>query len=281
MEEKRLHPPPPPSTPREAPWRELEDIIDGLKAVTLKLDTFISAIAGLPPGVAPTAITFDGRLDAIVSKLDTLISIFTVLPPGAPPIVPPITLDGRLDALVRFTNMPLEWGKATGGSKDKLIRMGKSWANDIWAGYELAIVEGTGAGQVRRIKTNDRTSLTPQSDFDINPDNTSVFVIRTNRAVLVNKPALTTGQKDVTTAGTAVQLPDVTVPDGCQLTIIAKPGNTGYIYFGNSKANAESSTNRFDSLSAGLAVSLKVTNANLVWIDASVSGEGVSWIVEQ
>ncbi len=98
---------------------------------------------------------------------------------------------------------------------------------------------------------------------------------------LGNRSSFTTGQKNVTIAGTAEQLPSVIIPDGFQLTIIAKPANTGTIYFGNSKANAESATNRFDGLSAGLAVSLKVTNANLVWVNASVNGEGISYIVEQ
>lgn len=95
-----------------------------------------------------------------------------------------------------------------------------------------------------------------------------------------NKSSFTHGQKDVAVAGTAVQLPSHPVPDDCQVTVIAKPGNTGTIYLGNSKAKAEGS-DRFDGLSAGLAVSLKITNANLVWVDAAVGGEGVSYIVEQ
>lgn len=262
-QETRIRPPPPPSLPREAPWREIEEIVDGLKAVASKLDTLISLYTGVP--VAPPIVT----------------------PPiiPAPPELTPIT--SRLDALLKYANMPLEWGRATGGSKNRLTHLGKSWPNDMWAGYELAIIEGTGAGQIRRINSNDKTSLTPQSDFDTNPDSTTVYVIRTSRAVLVNKSAFTTGQKDVTYGEdnpanhTAEQLPDVEVPDGCQLTILAKPGNTDYIYLGNSKANAESSTNRFDKLEAGLAVSLKITNANKVWIDAGVSGEGISYIVEQ
>ncbi len=98
------------------------------------------------------------------------------------------------------------------------------------------------------------------------------------RAIL---PAWTHGQKNVTSAGTAEQLPDVTVPDGCQLTIIAKPGNAGTIYLGKSKADAESVTNRFDGLVAGLAASLKIDNANKVWVNASDDGDGVSYLVEQ
>jgi len=174
-EKRRIHPPPPPSTPLEAPWREVEEIIELLRLVSIKLDAVISTFVGvIPPAAVPSAITFDGRLDALVGMASEIRdALARGLAPGAP-----ITLDGRLDALVKFTRMPLEWGTATGGSKNKLICLGKSWANDVWAEYELAIVEGVGAGQVRRIEGNDRTSITPQSDFDINPDNTSVFVIR-------------------------------------------------------------------------------------------------------
>lgn len=95
-----------------------------------------------------------------------------------------------------------------------------------------------------------------------------------------NRSSFTHGQKDVAAAGTAEQLPSCSVPDDCQVTVIAKPGNTGIIYLGKSKEAAEG-PDRFDGLSAGLAHSMRITNANLVWVDASVGGEGVSYIVEQ
>lgn len=96
-----------------------------------------------------------------------------------------------------------------------------------------------------------------------------------------NKPNVITGQKDVTAAGSPEQLDDLAIPDGFGVTIIAKTGNTGYIYLGATEADCASSSSRFDGLSAGLAVSLKIENLNKVWVDASVNGEGVSWIVEQ
>ncbi len=96
-----------------------------------------------------------------------------------------------------------------------------------------------------------------------------------------NRNSFVTGEKDVTNAGTAEQLPDVEIPDGFKAIIAAKPGNTGYIYFGNSKENAESATNRFDRLEAGDSIPLAITNLNLVWIDASQDGEGISYYVEQ
>jgi len=99
---------------------------------------------------------------------------------------------------------------------------------------------------------------------------------------LPNRASFIHGQKTVDTAGTAVQLTtsSIPIPDGFGLTVIAKPANTGYIYIGKSKVDAEGSQS-FNGLSAGLAVSLKVTNIDLVWVTSTVDAEGVSWIVEQ
>ena len=99
---------------------------------------------------------------------------------------------------------------------------------------------------------------------------------------LPNRESFIHGARDITTAGTAEQLTtaSISIPDGFQLTIIAKPANTGTIYIGRSKGDAEGSQ-KFDGLSAGLAHSLIVTNVNLAWVNTDVDGEGVSWIVEQ
>lgn len=158
MAEPRLYPPPQPSLPKEAPWREVEEIIAGLKDVA--------------------------------SKLDTLISIYTGIPPGAAP--------GVLPASVIIPNK-------------------KTWRH---------------------------------------------------------------GQKKVTTAGTPEVLGELEIPDGYPVTVIAKTGNTGYIYLGKTEGACANSNTRFDGLSAGLAHSLKVKNLSEIWLDASVSAEGVSWSVE-
>jgi len=176
MVEPRLHPPPPVSLPKEAPWREVEEIIDGLRAVASKLDILITAYTGVaPPAViTPPVIPGPPELESINSRLDVLIA-----------------------------------------------------------------------------------------------------------ALVANKATFATGQRDVITAGEPEQLDDWPIPDGFKLTVIARTGNTGYIYFGKSKGECANNKQRFDGLSAGLAVSFRVQNANAVWVDASVDGEGVSWIVEQ
>lgn len=179
---EQIPPPPKPSLPRETPWREIEEIIDGLRAVASKLDTLISIYTG----VAPPAVVVAPPPPAVA------------YPPAPPELAP---LADRLDALI--------------------------------------------AGLVG------------------------------------NLPTFQTGQKDVTTAGEPEQLDDWPIPDGFKLTVIARTGNTGYIYLGKSKGECANNKQRFDGLEAGVAHSLRVQNANAVWVDASVDGEGVSWIVEQ
>lgn len=99
--------------------------------------------------------------------------------------------------------------------------------------------------------------------------------------VNVNRTALAIGQRNVTIAGTAMQLPDIKIPDGFKAIILAKPTNTGYIYLGNSKVQAEDPSTRFDRLEAGDSLPLQIANLNLVWVACSVNGEGISYIVEQ
>ena len=95
---------------------------------------------------------------------------------------------------------------------------------------------------------------------------------------LGNRSSLTTGEKAVGSAGTAEQLPDVKVPEGFEATITAKPTNTQRIYFGGSKAEAEAHT---ASLAADEVFHEALTNLNVIWIDAEVSGEGIDYVVPQ
>lgn len=79
-------------------------------------------------------------------------------------------------------------------------------------------------------------------------------------------------KKTVTTAGTRVVLASSqAVRSVCIKALIT---NTGYIYIGDSSL---SSTNGFQLL-AGDTVSLDISNLNTIYIDSSVSGEGVTYI---
>jgi hypothetical protein len=77
---------------------------------------------------------------------------------------------------------------------------------------------------------------------------------------------------NVTTAGTRVQFPDVPCS---QVMIIAKEENTGSIFVG---LNNVSPTAYGAKLRAEGSVTFPCTNANEIYIDASVSGEGVSYV---
>lgn len=77
---------------------------------------------------------------------------------------------------------------------------------------------------------------------------------------------------NVTLAGIRQQLPDIVCGE---IMIIAKRGNTGYIYVGNGTV---SSTDYGVELGELDCITLPVNNANQIYIDASVSGEGISYV---
>jgi hypothetical protein len=76
----------------------------------------------------------------------------------------------------------------------------------------------------------------------------------------------------VTAAGTAIQLPNIT----CSVvTVTALKANTGSIYAGGSGVtNAKFG----QELEKKESFDFYVSNANEIWIDASVSGEGISYV---
>ena len=91
------------------------------------------------------------------------------------------------------------------------------------------------------------------------------------RHILYSPAAITGALATVVTAGVRVQLPS----HPCQeVTIIARRLNTGYIYVGGSTV---SSSAYGAELQARGSIVLRVNNSNLIYIDASVSGEGVSY----
>jgi len=92
----------------------------------------------------------------------------------------------------------------------------------------------------------------------------------------------TTGKKTVTTAGTAEQLhPDLKVPLGGRVIMIALPDNSDDIFFSETQGKCQTDGDRFDRLEPGDSIPFTtVTNLNQIWIDAASSGEGVSYMVE-
>lgn len=90
-------------------------------------------------------------------------------------------------------------------------------------------------------------------------------------------PRIADGTKSVTTAGTAVAL--VSASTECRMVMIqAKPENTDTVVVGASTVVASSATRRGIALIPGQSVTLRVTNLDVLYLDAVVSGEGVSYV---
>lgn len=89
-----------------------------------------------------------------------------------------------------------------------------------------------------------------------------------------------TAQKNVTTSGTPEQLASQAIPAGLEVVVKAKTANTGTITLGNSSANALNSGTACAKLPAGASISFQIQNTDQIWIDATVSGEGVEVIGE-
>jgi len=95
---------------------------------------------------------------------------------------------------------------------------------------------------------------------------------------LGNRSSITTGEKTVTVAGVAEQLPDVEVPQGFAVTITAKHTNVGRVYLGGSKIEAQ---NQLVNLDVEDYMSFYVTNVNKIWCDVDNPGEGINYKVVQ
>lgn len=100
-----------------------------------------------------------------------------------------------------------------------------------------------------------------------------------NQQEVPNKSVIKTGQKTVAVAGTAEQFPAQAIPTGYQVAIKALDGNTNKVHIAKSAADAQTDANAYE-LSAGQTLILKITNLNLLYIDANVNGQGVAYAVE-
>jgi len=86
------------------------------------------------------------------------------------------------------------------------------------------------------------------------------------------------GRNDLTTeaAGATVKIvAPKTVPDGISINIKAKKANTGDITIGYSSDTALNTGTGWMSLDANESIGVQAANIDNIWIDATVSGEGV------
>ena len=94
--------------------------------------------------------------------------------------------------------------------------------------------------------------------------------------IKVNPTAIISGQKSVTTAGTAVALSSNTSTIKAVM-IKANSGNTNNIYVGNDGAGDVSSSNGY-ILAAGEEIIVYCDSLTEIYLDADTNGEGVSYI---
>lgn len=93
---------------------------------------------------------------------------------------------------------------------------------------------------------------------------------------IVDASTGTVGRTAVITAGTPVQLTAYTGKLSTGVVVRALAANTGKIYLGFS--NTVSSSTGYE-LSAGEAFPLEINTPSSIWIDASVNGEGVCFVL--
>lgn len=114
-------------------------------------NAWVAAETGATDGVAPAAvINTDGKLISTPSWIDT--------------------------DYVTFANGTATSGSAAGAFT--ISNSGKSWTVNQWANaYQIRIVSGAGAGQVRTIASNTATQITVATAWSVTVDNTSVYAI--------------------------------------------------------------------------------------------------------
>ena len=114
------------------------------------LNTWTSAETGATDGIAPAAVIgTDSKLIATPSWMGDTYAAFAT-------------------------------GTATAGGASTLTNSAKTWATNQWTNYQVRIVSGTGAGQIRTIASNTGTVLTTSAAWTTNPDATSVYSIEGN-----------------------------------------------------------------------------------------------------
>jgi len=87
------------------------------------------------------------------------------------------------------------------------------------------------------------------------------------------------GRCVVSTPGEPQRLPPMHIPDGMHVVVRALPRNTGSVYIGrNSQAVLD--PDRRIELTPKDFVRMRLTNTNLIWVDAEKDGEGVDFWCE-
>lgn len=90
---------------------------------------------------------------------------------------------GTSGALVSPNNRQFCRGTATSGGASTLTDTGKNWSLS-WANFQVRILSGTGAGQIRTIASSTATQLTVSAAWSTPPSIDSVYVIESNEDLM-------------------------------------------------------------------------------------------------
>jgi hypothetical protein len=133
------------------------------------------------------AITASGTTTAAVFRFyDFALNTWTSAETGATDGVAPAAVIGTDSKLIATPSwMGVDYaafatGTATAGGASTLTNSAKTWTTNQWANYQVRIVSGTGAGQIRTIASNTGTVLTTSAAWATQPDATSVYSIEGN-----------------------------------------------------------------------------------------------------
>jgi hypothetical protein len=133
------------------------------------------------------AVTASGTTTANLFKFyDFALNTWTAAETGATDGVAPAAVIGTDSKLIATSSWQGEGyaafatGTATAGAATTLTNSAKTWTTNQWTNYQVRIVSGTGAGQIRTIASNTGTVLTVSASWSTNPDATSVYSIEGN-----------------------------------------------------------------------------------------------------
>ena len=117
-------------------------------------------------------------------------------------------------------------------------------------------------GHLKRVETYDGNAKRP-------------LVNQLSGADATVSQAFWTGQKTITTAGTPEALPDKAINPGVIAIVKAKAANTASITIGTSSVSAVFTSTQSFQMTKGESFKFRVDNLNRIYVDATVSGDGV------
>ena len=113
-------------------------------------------------------------------KYDWITNTWTTLSQTGLPAT--IATDGKMmstPSWMDLTYLTFATGTATSATATTLVNTPKTWTVNQWTNYQVRIVSGTGAGQIRAIASNTANTLTVAT-WTTTPDATSVYTIEGN-----------------------------------------------------------------------------------------------------